>query len=199
MSRRRGVAWRRTSQVASATLRRLLAHTQAASSSSPERREFHSPPLIAVPLLICCFSLNHLVDGETQQRSFTSAPCCRWPTERTGSLFLRISQRSSAAATMEARVDEVESALRVAKTSLAIALSEAAENGAAAAAARRHLVSAVGQLSLIQQALDSKLLRRGGVPRAMALSARDKARAAAADALLARHKAVVAELTHAVA
>jgi len=96
------------------------------------------------------------------------------------------------------RVAETEAQLREAKTSLAMTLQEKDEVQQQASVLRKQLLTAMSQLTLLQQAMDSKLLRKG-VARSMAISAKDKQKRLAADQLLVRNKAILMSLTHAVA
>jgi hypothetical protein len=93
---------------------------------------------------------------------------------------------------------EAEAELRAVKTSLAILSQEKDEQGLSLSVLRKHLMQSMEQLTLLQQAIDSKLLKKP-VTRSMAITARDKQRRAAAGVLIARNRALLMSLTHALA
>jgi len=93
---------------------------------------------------------------------------------------------------------EAEAELRSVKTSLAIVSQEKEEQALAVSTLRRHLMRSMEQLTLLQQAIDSKLLRKS-VSRSMAITARDKQRRTAAGILVSRNRALLMSLTHALA
>lgn len=89
---------------------------------------------------------------------------------------------------------EAEAALRVAKTELAVALSDRETTRFDALQLKRGLLAAMEQLALIEQAAAAKVLRKP-VARSMAVTAKARASRAAAEALLARNRSVLASLT----
>jgi hypothetical protein len=93
---------------------------------------------------------------------------------------------------------EAEAELRSVKTSLAILSQEKDEQGLALNVLRKHMMQSIEQLTLVQQAIDSKVLKKP-VRASMAITARDKQRRAAAGVLIARNRALLMSLTHALA